>query len=203
MASDDKPAPAPQAAAAAPETCDWARLFSDTLLERAASGGKAAATVPTQAALAGKHVAVYFSAHWCPPCRAFTPQLAKTYAKLQKDGVPFEVVFVSMDRSADQFDEYFSTMPWLAVPYVDDQLRSVLTRKFKVMGIPQLVILAPDSTVLCANARGAVSADPDGGNFPWEGAKEPRGMPTGWLLVILLVFWLINTYFFPPKPKGA
>jgi len=28
--------------------------------------------------------------------------------------------------------EYFSTMPWLAVPFLDDQLRSVLTRKFNV-----------------------------------------------------------------------
>jgi hypothetical protein len=28
--------------------------------------------------------------------------------------------------------DYFSTMPWLAVPFKDDQLRSVLSRKFNV-----------------------------------------------------------------------
>lgn len=39
----------------------------------------------------------------CPPCRAFTPQLAGVYSKLRKDGVPLEVVFVSMDRSDAQF----------------------------------------------------------------------------------------------------
>lgn len=40
----------------------------------------------------------------CPPCRAFTPQLANTYSKLKKDGKELEVVFVSMDRNQAQFD---------------------------------------------------------------------------------------------------
>ena len=32
------------------------------------------------AALAGKSVIlIYFSAHWCPPCRAFTPVLKDFY----------------------------------------------------------------------------------------------------------------------------
>ena len=30
--------------------------------------------------LQGKSVVgLYFSAHWCPPCKGFTPQLAKKY----------------------------------------------------------------------------------------------------------------------------
>lgn len=46
----------------------------------------------------------------------------------------------------------------------------------QVMGIPQLVVLAPDSTVLSSNARSAVTADPNGQNFPWQGSAhaEPR-----------------------------
>lgn len=43
------------------------------------------------------------SRHRCPPCRAFTPKLANTYSKLKKDGKPWEVVFVSMDRNPVQF----------------------------------------------------------------------------------------------------
>ena len=43
----------------------------------------------------GKVTGLYFSAHWCPPCRRFTPQLVDFYNS--KKGTPeeFEVVFVS------------------------------------------------------------------------------------------------------------
>ena len=39
-------------------------------------------------AMAGKQaLALYFSAHWCPPCRGFTPQLAEWYMQELKKGV--------------------------------------------------------------------------------------------------------------------
>jgi nucleoredoxin len=61
--------------------------------------------------LFGKVFAFYFSAHWCPPCRGFTPQLAQWYAKdLKSKGL--EVVFVSSDKDEDQFKDYFKEMPF-------------------------------------------------------------------------------------------
>lgn len=36
---------------------------------------------------------VYASAHWCPPCRQFTPMLAQFYTRMKAMGKPFEVVF--------------------------------------------------------------------------------------------------------------
>ena len=62
---------------------------------------------------------LYFSAHWCPPCRGFTPELAKWYTKLT-DGTlkdKFDIVFISSDRDQNQFDEYFAEMPWKCLPY--------------------------------------------------------------------------------------
>ena len=50
-------------------------------------------------------VGIYFSAHWCPPCRGFTPELAKIYAQCKAEGKSFEVVFVSSDRDEASFAE--------------------------------------------------------------------------------------------------
>jgi nucleoredoxin len=73
-------------------------------------------TVKTSEALAGKTVALYFSAHWCPPCCRFTPMLAEAYTSdLSAKGL--EVVFISSDKDQASFDEYFGTMPWLALPF--------------------------------------------------------------------------------------
>lgn len=63
-----------------------------------------------------KSVGFYFSAHWCPPCRAFTPKLVELYNEAQTTSNGFRLVFVSSDRDETSFDEYRSTMPWPAVP---------------------------------------------------------------------------------------
>ena len=88
--------------------------------------------VDTATALADKYVGLYFSAHWCPPCRGFTPELAKTYTKLTGEGKPFEIVFLSSDKADASFNEYYDTMPWLALPYSDRDRKNALSAKYKV-----------------------------------------------------------------------
>ena len=43
-------------------------------------------------------IGVYFSAHWCPPCRAFTPVLSKFYQVANKANKQIEIIFISFDR---------------------------------------------------------------------------------------------------------
>merc|ERR1712022_17660 len=61
-------------------------------------------------------VGIYFSAHWCPPCRGFTPKLAEAYTQHLK-AKNLEVVFVSSDQDAGAFRSYYNSMPWLALPF--------------------------------------------------------------------------------------
>ena len=56
-------------------------------------------------ALAGKKIiCIYFSAHWCPPCRGFTPVLKKFYDEVKNSGV--EIIFVSADQSHNDMISY-------------------------------------------------------------------------------------------------
>jgi len=122
----------------------------------------------TTEALSGKGaIALYFSAHWCPPCRGFTPQLAAWYSSdLKAKGL--EVVFVSSDRDDAAFQEYFQEMPWLALPYSDRAKKDALSKKFKVNGIPSIIILDADGKVITKDGRQALSEDPTGQEFPWK-----------------------------------
>jgi len=117
-----------------------------------------------------KYVGVYFSAHWCPPCRKFTPKLKEVYNKLKQDREDFEFIFVSSDRGLAQFKEYFDEMPWLALDYNSDKfdmMKSTLSEMFDVSGIPHLgVVDGSDGSMVSKSAPGA-SADPEGKNFPW------------------------------------
>mmetsp|Transcript_2531 Transcript_2531/g.2158 ORF Transcript_2531/g.2158 Transcript_2531/m.2158 type:complete len:145 (+) Transcript_2531:107-541(+) len=92
-------------------------------------------------------VAYYFSAHWCPPCRNFTPKLVEKYKEWNKDGKKIEVVFMSFDQDEDQFKEYFGTMPWLAIPHGDSRIDQIAA-KYKANSIPRLVIVDKDENAL-------------------------------------------------------
>lgn len=137
-----------------------ARLQSQTLESLLVSGDKDfvldknGSKVPVSD-LVGKHVLIYFSAHWCPPCRGFTPKLVEVYNEIKAKESAFEVIFVSSDRDQASFDEYYSSMPWLTLPFGDERKAS-LSRTFKVQGIPTLVAIGPSGRTVTNDARGLV-----------------------------------------------
>jgi len=117
--------------------------------------------VPTATALAGKSVALYFSAHWCPPCRHFTPRLADAYTKHLR-AKNLEVIFVSSDQNEQAFKSYFNTQPWLAMPFNDRSRKAALGQKFGVRGIPSLILIDEHGGLISADGRSKVMSDPTG-----------------------------------------
>ena len=114
--------------------------------------------VPTDI-LAGKVIALYFSASWCGPCRKFTESsLVPQYRAAQQQGLPFEVVFASCDHSETDQLSYFAKHPWLAIPF-DHPSRESLAAHFQVSGIPRLVVLNGEGKVIENNAVQLLSAE--------------------------------------------
>merc|ERR1712217_911024 len=116
----------------------------------------------------GKPIGLYFSAHWCPPCRGFTPKLAEFYKDGLKDKM--EIIFVSSDRDESSFNDYFGEMPWKALPFDKRDEKEKLSKAFCVSGIPSCVVMRPDGTTITKDGGRKVMADPTG-----------KDLPDGWL----------------------
>jgi nucleoredoxin len=102
-----------------------------------------------------KLIALYYSAHWCAPCRKFTPQLVDYYNRVVRQHPEFEIIFVSADRSHYNWQQYIedTKMPWLAIDY--DQLSSLSSvQKLGGNSIPSLLVLSADSRLLVSSYNG-------------------------------------------------
>ena len=134
--------------------------FASTLSGVRTSSGEPVTDVAAH--LKGKAVALYFSAHWCPPCRRFTPILDDMYAEVNGDEQVLEVIFVSSDNDEQAQDAYMKEAhgDWLTISY-DDPCREELKKiygsfagkeqvKFPGVqrrnGIPSLVVVNPDGS---------------------------------------------------------
>ena len=115
------------------------------------------------------------SAHWCPPCKAFTPKLSKAYTELkQSRDDDFELLFVSSDRSEAEFTEYFGTMTFPAIPYHEREAKAGLSSRLQVRGIPTLIMFGPrpadgggDRPLINANVRGPIEQGSYVADFPF------------------------------------
>lgn len=132
-------------------------------------------TVAATDALAGKrYVLVYFSAHWCPPCRSFTPALSRFYAT-HKDRLDFEIIFVSRDNTAEEMQAYFTAAhgDWLALSFRDAQTIGMeWAHRCGLYAIPSLVVFenTEPQKLVTSYGRDMILQDPEALQFPWPNA---------------------------------
>ena len=109
---------------------------------------------------------LYFSAHWCPPCRGFTPKLINFYEVANKTNKQIEIIFASSDKNEAEFNEYFGTMPWLSIPFRDEAIQN-LKDTFEIMGIPTFLVFNNEGKLIDSNARMTVE-----NRYPKNGYSE-------------------------------
>ena len=100
-------------------------------------------------------IGVYFSAHWCPPCRGFTPILSKFYTVSNKSKKQIEIIFVSFDRNEQGFKEYYDSMPWISFPFKNEQ-KIRLAKDFEINGIPALLVFDKNGKLIDYDGRMSV-----------------------------------------------
>jgi nucleoredoxin len=108
-----------------------------------------------------KLIALYFSAHWCGPCRKFTPQLVEYYNRVAPSHPEFEIVFVSNDRSGPAMEAYMRDMqmPWPAVKFEKIAEKGLLNQ-YAGPGIPCLVLMDGAGRVLSHSYDGKTYRGP-------------------------------------------
>lgn len=83
---------------------------------------------------------LYVSASWCPPCRLFVPELIEFYQEANSSEKRLEVVWVSRDRTEEDYRDLLDGMPWLAVPYEKGRISNILAH-YNIEGIPKVLLL--------------------------------------------------------------
>merc|ERR1712038_793379 len=112
-------------------------------------------------------VGFYFSAHWCPPCRNFTPVLKEAFNKM--DGDKITIIFVSSDQDEAGMKDYFKSHgDYLALPFAARDKKKALSEKFGVQGIPMLVIVSKDGKTVDAGGRGTVQKNGEKALEEWS-----------------------------------
>jgi len=131
---------------------DWTKVFGSEPLIKDKS------TISVSSLSDNDVVGIYFSAHWCGPCRSFTPKLCEAYSGMDPK-TKCEIVFVSADRDKDAFSSYFGDMPFAALSYDENKVNSAINEKFECNGIPMLVFLnAKTGMEITKKGRGIVTS---------------------------------------------
>ncbi len=102
-----------------------------------------------------KYYAFYYSASWCPPCRAFTPTLVSFYNEFKAKHPDFELIFVNHDQNADDMLAYMKgdAMTWPAVRF--DDIDGTKANQYCGEGIPDLVLVDAGGKVLADSFNGS------------------------------------------------
>lgn len=125
--------------------------------------------VPTSSVNA-KYILLYFSAHWCPPCRGFTPKLAMFYDTVNMPNHQVEVIYISRDKNPDQYNEYYSEMPWIALPFEDKARIAAIGNRYQIQQIPALILIDSQGNMKRNTCRMDVTNKGPGCLGDWEQA---------------------------------
>lgn len=97
----------------------------------------------------GKYTLVDFWATWCGPCKREIPNLREIYKDFGSDITVLSVAVWDKKEATEKFIKQ-NDMPWNHI--IDAQ--KIPTDIYGIQGIPQIILFAPDGTVVKRDLRG-------------------------------------------------
>jgi hypothetical protein len=88
-------------------------------------------------------------------------QLQALYPVMRKKLELFEVIYISTDRTESSFEDAFSRMPWLAIPYAEvgpfNERRNLLKKMFDItvsgLCLSKMLVHKTNLPILCSQHR--------------------------------------------------
>lgn len=111
--------------------------------------------IETSVLKTNKIVGLYFTASWSPYCQCFTPILIDFYNEINAEEKQLEIILVSRDIKKEDFEDYYSKMPWLALPWEDPRI-SLFVEKYGIKGFPNFIILKKNGDIATKNGKNDV-----------------------------------------------
>mmetsp|Transcript_1018 Transcript_1018/g.1974 ORF Transcript_1018/g.1974 Transcript_1018/m.1974 type:complete len:422 (-) Transcript_1018:110-1375(-) len=130
--------------------------------------------------LADKVILLYFGALWNEPSVKFNLKLG-LFDSLAKVPEEYEIVFCSMDRSEEDYNNFCAKMSGWCLPYAMPTLPKLIT-EYKAHGMPHLVVIDKDGSLITMEGVQSMMTDPVGKNFPWRRIRVVDILPETYVI---------------------
>ena len=100
-------------------------------------------------------------------CTKFLPKLHFFYELNPDVKTDYEIIFCSLDKNEQDFNEYVEEMPWWCLPYATSTLPK-LVASLQANFLPHLVVIDTEGKIITKEGVSALKQDPTGKKFPWR-----------------------------------
>lgn len=129
--------------------------------------------------LTNKGTVLYFGARWSEPCSKFLPKLHFFRELNSTVKTDYEIIFCSLDKSEEDYNQHIEEMPWWCLPYATSTL-PMLIAKLQANRMPHLVVIDTEGNIITKEGANALKQDPTGKHFPWRPKRIVDILPSSY-----------------------
>ena len=112
-------------------------------------------------------------------CSKFLPKLHFFRELNSTVKTDYEIIFCSLDKSEEDYNQHIEEMPWWCLPYATSTL-PMLIAKLQANRMPHLVVIDTEGNIITKEGANALKQDPTGKHFPWRPKRIVDILPSSY-----------------------